>query len=182
MDFNQIFELRRTINEFEDKKIPNKLVIEAIKAGNLAPCHRLTFPWRFKNIGQENRLKIAKRYLEIKSENKILRKNIKQKLMRKIMNPSHLVVASQIKDKDTKTDLENYAACSCAIQNIMLSLASKDIGTKWSTGKITEDKKTYEITKIDTKKEKIIGFIFIGIGKIPPKIKRPKLETVYSEI
>ena len=62
MDFNQIFELRRTINEFEDKKIPNKLIIEAIKAGNLAPCHRLTFPWRFKNVRQENRLKIARRY------------------------------------------------------------------------------------------------------------------------
>ena len=182
MDFSQIFELRRTVNDFENKKIPSELVKKAIKAGNLAPCHRLTFPWRFKNIGQKSRQKISKKYLEIKSENKTLTKNIKQKLVSKIMNSSHLIIASQIKNDDSKIDLENYAACSCAIQNIMLSLASNNIGSKWSTGRITEDRETYEITGINSEKEKIIGFIFIGLGKIPPKIKRPKLETIYSEI
>ena len=182
MDSNRIFELRRTINEFEDKKVPKKQIIEAIEAGNLAPCHRLTFPWRFKSIKRKNRVKIAELYLEIKSQNKTLTKNIKQKLMNKIMNSSHLIVASQIKEKNKKIDLENYAACSCAIQNIMLSLASNDIGSKWSTGKVTEHRRTYEITEINPKKEKIIGFIFIGFGRIPPEIKRPKLETIYSEI
>ena len=182
MDFNQVFELRRTINEFENKKVPNELVKNAIEAGNLAPCHRLTFPWRFKNIGQKKRKRISKKYLEIKSGSKSLAKNIEQKLIRKIMNSSHLIVASQIKHEEAKIDLENYAACSCAIQNIMLSLASNNIGSKWSTGRITEDRETYEITGINSEKEKIIGFIFIGLGKIPPKIKRPKLETIYSEI
>ena len=37
-------------------------------------------------------------------------------------------------DLSEKLGLEDHAACACAIQNFMLSLAEEGIGSKWMTG------------------------------------------------
>jgi len=77
---------------------------------------------------------------------------------------------------------EDYAACSCAIQNLSLSLTSSGVFTKWSTGAITRNPEIYNISEIDSKKEEIIGFIWIGYGKELPKISRPLISQIYKKI
>ena len=56
-----------------------------------------------------------------------------------------------------------------------------DVGCKWSTGKITKDPNTYQIAQINSSKEEIIGFIWIGYGNEPPLINRPLISTIYRE-
>ena len=104
-----------------------------------------------------------------------------KKIKDKILNPSHLVVATQVCSDDQVQKLEDYAACACAIQNLSLSLVSDGVGYKWSTGKLTTDPNTYQIAEIDPYEEEIIGFIWIGYGTEPPLIKRPLISTIYRE-
>ena len=98
-----------------------------------------------------------------------------------MFNPSHLLVATQIRTDNQIQKLEDYAACACAIQNLSLSLVADYVGCKWSTGKITKEPNTYQILKINPSEEEIIGFIWIGYGAEPPVIKRPSINIIYRE-
>ena len=173
---------RRTAHLFETKKV-NEIIIEnAIKAANQAPCHKLTFPWRFYSVKSETRTQILDLAISIKFKGKRIDKNSENILYKKYKNPSHLLIASQIINDDKLIKKEDYAACSCAIQNLSISLTSEGICSKWSTGSITRDPKLYEITKINSIKEEIIGFIWIGYGINLPQISRPLISQIYKQI
>ena len=182
METNTAILRRRTIHTFNSKKVPEKLIFDAINAANHAPCHKLTFPWRFYSISTSKRNEILKLAIDIKSNKKSLNENSKRIISEKFINPSHLIVSSQILNKDKFIEKEDYAACSCAIQNLAISLASKGVSIKWSTGEIIRSKKIYNILNIDPKSEEIIGFIWVGYGKKGPEISRPLINEIYKQI
>ena len=182
MDVNPIFEQRRTVHKFKKEKVNDDIIDRALIAANLAPCHKLTFPWRYRDISVEKRNRIFEICLKLKSKKIKLSTSAETRLYDKMMNPSHMIVASQIKSSNPVIEKEDYAACSCSIQNMMLSLAHDNVGSKWSTGKVTKSPDTYEITNINSDEEEIIGFIYIGYGKTPVEIKRPKIESIFSRI
>jgi len=173
---------RRTIHEFESIKVNEDIIIKAIEAANQAPCHKLTFPWRFYSIGLDKRSKILGLALELKSQKNLLTEKSKAIIEKKYLNPSHLLISTQILSDDNFTRKEDYAACSCAIQNLAIALASFGVSIKWSTGPIIRDHKIYEITDIAQKKEEIIGFIWVGYGKNPKEIHRPLTKEIYRQI
>ena len=181
MELDEAIKKRRTIHIFSKKKVPNEVIQKSIFAANQAPCHRRTFPWRFTSIGMKKRQLLCQLQLNLKfGDNKIDDFNLK-KLRGKMLNPSHLIIATQLCTDNQVQKLEDYAACACAIQNMSLSLVADDVGCKWSTGKITTHPHTYRIAEIDPHVEEIIGFIWIGYGNIPPIIKRPLIKTIYRE-
>ncbi len=182
MEIAQAIKKRRTVHLFSRKSVPIELIDKAIVAANQAPCHRLTFPWRFTNIGMKRRELLYQLQLKLKFGDKTIDASSLEKIRDKIFNPSHLLIASQVCTDNQVQKLEDYAACACAIQNLSLSLVSDDVGCKWSTGKITTDPNTYQIAEINPSEEEIIGFIWIGYGTEPPFIKRPLISTIYREI
>ena len=182
MGVNPIFEQRRTGHDFKKQKVNDDIIDRALIAANLAPCHKLTFPWRYRDISVEKRKRIFEISFKLKSQKIKLSTSAETRLYDKMMNPSHMIVASQIKSSNPVIEKEDYAACSCSIQNMMLSLAHDNVGSKWSTGKVTKSPDTYEITNINSDEEEIIGFIYVGYGKTPAEIKRPKIESIFSRI
>ena len=182
MDTNTAIFERRTVHAFNSKKVDEKLISNAINAANQAPCHRLTFPWRFYSIGISKRNEILKLAIDIKSLKKPLDENSKKIIRDKFLNPSHLLISSQILNKDELIKKEDYAACACAIQNLAISLASSGVQIKWSSGEIIRSKRIYNILNIDSTLEEIIGFIWVGYGKILPEIKRPLIKEIYKQI
>ncbi|WP_320667525.1 nitroreductase [Prochlorococcus sp. MIT 1307] len=179
MDLQQALKSRRTIHVFENTNVPDQLIERAIEAANFAPCHRLTFPWRFTCINREKRQLLAKLSLEIKFPSLAIDQPIEKDTYAKYLNPSHLLIASQVLTEDPKRKKEDFAACACAIQNLFLSLVGDGVGSKWSTGKIVSDARTYTIVGIDPLQEEIIGFLWIGYGKTPLGIKRPSITSVF---
>ena len=182
MDAKKAIFNRRTIHFFEPKKVSENIIRDSIEAANQAPCHRFTFPWRFYSVSLKKRMQILDLAIEIKSKKKQIDENAKNIIKEKFLNPSHLLITSQILNKELTIQKEDYAACSCAIQNLCVSLASDGVFSKWSTGAITKNPKTYEIIGLNTKIEEIIGFIWIGYGKNLPKITRPLIDQIYKEI
>ena len=181
MEITQAIKKRRTIHIFTKKRVPKVVLERAIVAANQAPCHRMTFPWRFTSLGISKRELLFQLLLSLKFGDKQIDEIKFEKIKDKIFNPSHLLVASQVCSDNQVQKLEDYAACACAIQNLSLSLVADGVGYKWSTGKITTDPITYQISEIDPCEEEIIGFIWIGYGTEPPLIKRPLVSTIYRE-
>ena len=182
MDAQKAIFMRRTIHSFEKKRVSKNIIKNAIEAANQAPCHKLTYPWRFYSVGEKKRIQILDLAMEIKSKNKQLDDKLKNIIKEKFLNPSHLLIASQRLNIDQIIRKEDYAACSCAIQNLSISLTAEGVFTKWSTGSITTNPKTYKIANIKPTEEEIIGFIWIGYGKPSLKIQRPFIDQIYKEI
>ena len=182
MDTKKAIFKRRTIHLFDKKKVSESIIENAIEAANQVPCHRLSFPWRFYSVGTKKRNQILELALDIKFKNQTIDDKSKDLFSKKYLDPSHLLLASQTLNDDELIKKEDYASCSCAIQNLSLSLTTSGIFTKWSTGAITRNPEIYNIADIDSKKEEIIGFIWIGYGKELPKISRPLISKIYKKI
>ena len=181
MEIHEAIIKRRTIHVFSKKRVPKEVIERAIFAANQAPCHRRTFPWRFTSLGMNRRELLCQLQLSLRFGDEQIDKYNLTKIKDKILNPSHLLVATQVCSDNQVQKLEDYAACACAIQNLSLSLVSDGVGYKWSTGRLTTDPNTYQIAEIDPYEEEIIGFIWIGYGTEPPLIVRPLPNTIFRE-
>lgn len=173
---------RRTIHIYEPVEIEETLLESFIEAGHFAPNHKLTWPWRFSVIGGVGRKTIAERAVELKSEGRELPAGQQEKVRAKILNPSALIVVSQVRTESDFQAKEDYAAVACAIQNICLAAHAEGWGTKWSTGGITRDETTYKVAQIDPELEEIVGFLWVGKAKITPNIKRPDFSTILRRV
>ena len=181
MEISEAIKKRRTIHIFSKKSVPSEVVKKSIDAANQAPCHRKTFPWRFTRIGSKKRELLYQLQLTLKFGSEPTNDSSLEKIRDKMLNPSHLLIASQLCTENQVQKREDYAACACAIQNLSLSLVEDGVGCKWSTGKITTDPKTYHLAEINPIEEEIIGFIWIGYGIVPPSIKRPAISSIYRD-
>ena len=53
MDIDEALFTRRTAHLWADEPVPLEVVEKGIQAAQMAPCHRLTWPWRFALAGPE---------------------------------------------------------------------------------------------------------------------------------
>ena len=177
MNTHEAIRTRRTAHRWLSTPVPEDVIQRGLEAAHYAPCHRLTWPWRFTLPGPNARealldvgvrLKAAKKGVEVTDA-------YRQTLVPKLRHPA-LVVASQVLADDAFTREEDYAASSCAIQNLCLSVHADGYYSKWSTGGLTRHADTYQILGIDEKVERIIGFIWIGVpSRTPNAPPRPDL-------
>ena len=182
MNIYEAIKTRRTVHQYEPEVLSDEQVKRIVETGHYAPTHRLTWPWRFTLVGRQGREAIADRAVELKSVGRELTETQIEKIRAKVLNPGALVVVSQITSADDFQSKEDYAAVSCAIQNIALAAHVEGLGSKWSTGGITRDDRTYEVTGIEQDKEEIVGFIWLGTPKNVPTIKRPDFGDVLREV
>ena len=180
-DFLDLVATRRTIHLYEATEVAEEYVDAAVQAAHFAPNHKLTWPWRFTKIGQETKAKINELALKMKATNGPLDDTQLELFNKKRVNPQLLVV-SQVKSSDPAQSKEDYAAVSCAIQNLCLAFASFGVGTKWSTGSMTRHPIAYELAQIDHDFEEIVGFIWYGYAARTPRPRRPSLDTVYRAV
>ncbi len=179
MELRELLLSRRTIHHYEPDPIAEGAIERALEAAIRAPNHKLTNPWRFTRVGPRIRSQLVDLGVELKGRKKELTPKYEAKLREKYGNPAELVVVSQIVDDDPFRRREDYAATACAIENFCLSLWSEGVGSKWSTGSMTRDERTYEMLRIDADAEEIVGFVWAGIPKeIPDTPRRPVDEVL----
>ena len=77
-------------------------------------------------------------------------------------------VLTSARSADPLTDNENYAACCCAAQNLMLYLWRCGIGVKWTTGGVTR-RSAFLRAAVDATRRAVVGFFFYGLPKVVPE-------------
>ena len=122
---------RRSVEQYKADPVPREAIARALECAIHAPNHFLTEPWRFRLLNDEQAARLTE-LSKFDGTKKLLD------------NCPQLLVVSIDMSPDGKNDgmewnvrgLEDHAAAACAIQNMMLSLASQGIGSKWMTGKM----------------------------------------------
>lgn len=175
-EFAEVLRGRRTIELFLQTPVPDKLILEAIETATWAPNHHVTEPWKFYLLGGETKERCLDLCRDIVTKKKgakagdFKRKSWSQK-------PGWLVVTCQ-RSEDELLQRENYAACSAAIQTLMLYLWKAGVGSKWTTGDITRDSRFFDIVDIDESEAFVVSLIWYGYPKLTPSQSRKGLSEV----
>ena len=179
-EFARILRGRRTIDQFIQTAVPKELVLEAIEVATWAPNHYVSEPWRFILPGEATIERIVDLNATIVAEKKSPEHG-EHKRRQWSEKPGWLIVTSPYNDDEVR-EREDYAACSAAVQNFMLYLWKAGVGTKWTSGPITRDKRFFEIIGVDRYAEFVVGMIWYGYPKITPAQSRKGLHEVLQEL
>jgi nitroreductase len=179
-DFASVLRGRRSIDLFAPDAVPVDTLKAAIEVARWAPNHRLTEPWRFYVLGKA----AMRAAIELAVELEVAKKGERAGPVRRARLeaiPGTFVLTS-LRSADTLTEHENYAACCCAAQNLMLYLWRQGIGVKWTTGAITREQRFYDLLGIGASSESVVGFFWYGIPKVIPTQKRRPVEEIVTEL
>jgi nitroreductase len=169
---------RRSIDLFAPDAVPADTLRAAIEVARWAPNHRLTEPWRFYLLGPATLRPIIDLAVDLDVAKKGERAGpIRRARLEAV--PGMFVLTSARSD-DSLLEREDYAACCCAAQNLMLYLWGKGIGVKWTTGGITRQPRFYELLGIDSAKESVVGLFWYGVPKVVPTQKRRPVEEIVT--
>jgi nitroreductase len=137
-----------------------------------APTHGRTEPWRFFVYGGEALTQFGKDHAELYWQHTAEDKRqeaTKEKLEHNVDKASHLVVAVMKRGENVKIpQLEEIAAASAAIENILLGATAMGIASYWSTGGMTHSqalKVHFGLAADDI----IMGLIYLGYTDEPAK-------------
>lgn len=162
---------RRTVHLFQQEAVDPSTVDAALDAARWAPNHRLTYPWRFYRLGTDTVARIVALNTEMTADRRGERAaRLKEERWSAI--PGWLVVTTQLSD-DPVRQREDFAACCCAMQNMLLYLWSAGVATKWTTGDVTRDQRFYEIVGIPSGSELVVGLLWYGYAAELPVCDRP---------
>jgi nitroreductase len=135
---------RRTLKGFKPEPIDPAVIDELLDLAAYAPNHHTTEPWRFIVIGPAT----IKKLVAATDDGKLTR------------SPTAIVV-TQVVDSDDDTAREDYAACACAIQNVMLAARAREIASYWRTPSSLLKPAARKVLGLG-KRELVIGIVHIG--------------------
>lgn len=152
-------------------------VIDAIESARWAPNHRHTEPWTFYLLDPPRIVRLGELWAEVQA-----RKGAKpEKVERKRLEWGHakgvlILTCESAPDADAVTRKEDYAACCCAAQNLMLHLWSEGMGSKWSTGAVWEHEDFWPLLGHAQRPEhaEVVGIFFYGIPTRVPEGRRSR--------
>ena len=179
-EFAEVLRGRRTVDQYLQTQVPGELVREAIEVATWAPNHYVSEPWRFILPGKGTVRRIVDLCAEIVASDKgsELGEHKRKAWGEK---PGWLIVTCPFSD-DALREKEDYAACCAAVQNFMLYLWKAGVGSKWTTGPITRDKRFFDIIEVDEEKFFVVAMLWFGYPKVTPTQSRVPLDNVISEL
>ncbi len=134
------YRTRRTIKPAQmdgSRPVPADLLREILEDAHWAPTHGLTQPWRFHVFAGEARARLAegleRLYDELTAPSE-RREDKRAKLRANVSTaPVAVAIAARVEPGGKISELDEIAATSCAVQNLLLSAHQRGLGSFWST-------------------------------------------------
>lgn len=176
--YGETLRSRRTVHFFQPDAVPIALIHEAIEMARWAPNHRLTEPWHFYLLGNKKRDEVIQLIVDIKSSgpDDPNRCAVEERLK---AIPGWLVVTCK-SSSDPLLQQEDYAACACAVQNMMLYLWQAGVGMKWTTGKVVRDPRLFQALGMRINEEMVVGLFWYGYPQNVTRQKRREVNEITS--
>ncbi len=155
------------------RKIPNEQIEALLELADWAPTHGYTEPWRF--VIYENPADFCAQHAELYKQSnpgdKFDAFNF-NKLLHQGDAVSHVIIAVMKRGDLPKIPaLEEIAAASCAIQNILLGATALNIASFWSTGgmALKPELKSFLGYSED---DQVMGILYLGYADEFPEGRR----------
>jgi nitroreductase len=185
MDYNELNDLirnRRSVftNMFTGESVDDEIVRQMLENANWAPTNKLTAPWSFCVFSGGGLRKLAEfqseLYKEISIKDGIFVESKYQKLQSKPLLASHIISIGMKRDsKERVPEIEEIEAVACSVQNMYLTATAYGIGCYWGSGGITYEEKAKAFFGLEVK-DRLLGFLYIGVPKIKLEGKRLPIE------
>lgn len=166
MDVLEAIRNRYTADVFGSEAPPRDVIERLIECAVWAPNHRLTEPWTFHVIAGDAREQMGQALVEWLQSDRYSGTPDEDALRRAsgvAMRSPVMVVVGQRADPDggAARDLEDYAACCCATQNLMLAAHAEGLVTKWGTGPSVRYQGLKDYLGF-AERDRIVGLVYLG--------------------
>lgn len=178
---------RRTtkIPKMNGRKIPNDLVEELLKLADAAPTHGNTEPWKFTVLTGDAFERFAKDHSEMYWQHanpETRNATTKENLAGFAHKASHLIIAQMKRTPDTKIPfLEEYAAASAAVQNILIGASVAGVAAIWNTGGMTLKPQMKEYLNLEESDE-VLGLIYLGYTDDPIHYEKTPKKPFHEKV
>ncbi len=172
MDTITAIRTRRTGKDFTGAAIARPVLEHLLELAHLAPTHRLTQPWRFAVLDQpaiarlEQFLVATPAIAAVPDPAKGAAKLAK--LRERLPTLGALISVTWVRDPNPEIDLEEHAAASAAVQNLLLGATALGLGSFWSTNPALGHPETLRWTGADPAREGFLGSLWLGISSSTP--------------
>lgn len=177
-EINRLIHHRRSIlpNFYTGEKVDDKVILQMLENANMAPTHKLTEPWRFVIFKDGGLVKLGTFQAELYKRKSLEEGNFQeekyQNLRIKPTMASHVIAIGMKRDiKERLPEVEEIESVACAVQNMYLTAAAYGVGCYWGSGGITYMEEAKSFFGLD-KKDRLLGFFYIGMPRKWPKSKR----------
>ncbi len=149
---------------FNGNKILDEEVEQLLELADWAPTHTFSEPWRFVVYAGEKVVEFSKQHALLYQQFTPAEKFMQSKFDSIISNgekSSHIIVCIMKRSNEKIPAMEEMAAVSCAIQNILLGATALNIASLWSTGGMVlhpSFKKHFQLNEQDA----ILGQLYLG--------------------
>jgi nitroreductase len=154
------------------RDVPLAVLTEILEDAHRAPTHGLTQPWRFQVFTGAARARLAGGLQELydRMTPPAARNADKRSKLgaNPLLAPVVVAVAARVEPNGKIPEIEEVAAVSCAVQNLMLSAHEKGIGSFWSTPPVTLSAEFAGWLGFDVN-HRMLGLVYLGYpmdGKI----------------
>jgi len=204
MNLKEAIEIRTSIRNFTEEKVPVEDLKELVRRAGLAPSVNNYQPWKFyavtnKNILSKMAVKVANKIKELPTNKSIASDNVKSQVewFATFFENAPAVIAMSMEDyesilekgvelsHDQINKLRNFPdlqSAGAAIQNMLLSAVDMGYGACWLSAPMMAKESLEEILEIKGKHH-LIAFIAIGKSArdLKPKSKK-SLEEIFKLI
>jgi nitroreductase len=127
-------------SSMSEQPVPDSAVEAILEAGNWAPSHRLTEPWRFVVVEGEARQHLGRLFeAAYVDQNPEAREFTRQKVAAKPLRTSVLIAVLCHPSDLAKVKLhEEEWAVACAVQNMSLQATALGLSLFWSSGSMMD--------------------------------------------
>src|SRR5690349_5486946 len=138
---SDVINKRRTTKpaKMNGKIIPDEIVMQLLALGDMAPTHKHTEPWRFFVYSGNKVQQFVNDHAELykKSAGESFNNDKYNKIIAYGNNVSHIIVTAMRRDPEERiAEVEEIAAVSAAIENILIGATGAGIANFWSSGGI----------------------------------------------
>jgi len=176
---------RRSIKNFNGQPVELENIAEILEDATWAPNHGNRNPWRFvvaAEKGYTDFLNVLREFGIPKWKD--LSEEDLEKQMKKFTGPSAAILVIVPEDVRQKERLEDFAAASIFIQNMMLLAWDKGIGTCWKTPGFLDNPKFRKELGVKPG-ERVISMLQFGyfddIPKSRPRTPLDEIVTYYGQ-
>jgi len=171
---------RRTVSQGSLSTVQepdHAVVLEALESARWVPNHHLTEPWTFYLLDPARIARLGELWAELQARKGAKPEKVERKRHEWGRSKGVVILTcSSAPDADEVLRKEDYAACCCAAQNLMLHLWAEGLGSKWSTGAVWVHEGFWPLLGFGTPPEhtEVVGIFFYGVPERIPEGRRKK--------
>ncbi|MDQ0253462.1 nitroreductase [Evansella vedderi] len=165
---------RRSIGKVKSDPVEKEKIEKMLEAATWAPNHHHTEPWKFFVLSGEGRRPLGRVLAEIAKESMDdpttteNQEKLKKAAEKPFRAPVIITVAVTPSDNPKVIPIEEVAAVSAAIQNMLLAAHAQGLGAIWRSGKPAYHPKMKELFGL-REQDEVLGFVYVGYSDMPER-------------